>query len=122
MSSVNKAIIVGRDGAPSSDPLIAMRETFIDMVEARDKRIAELTTWRLIETYKKDGKLVLLLIEGGEHVSEDRPAYRTVGSNAFEHDGRDEWDYAGWCWSHDHWTQGRGGEILGWLPLPEINV
>ena len=80
--------------------------------------------WHPIDTYKKDGKLVLLLVDGGDHATEDASVFRTIGSNAFDHDGEDRWDYAGWCWSHDHWTQAaedRRGKVIGWHPLPHFD-
>lgn len=83
--------------------------------------------WYPIETYKKDGTLVFLLIdadpdsEDSNNPTEDAMAYRTIGSNNFDHDGDDIWSFAGWCWTHDHWVDGRGTPRL-WQPMPDKPV
>src|SRR3569833_1514651 len=33
----------------------------------------------------------------------------------FDDTGEDEWFLAGWCWSHDHFTAGRGVPVA-WRP------
>jgi hypothetical protein len=78
--------------------------------------------WRPMLTAPKDDTLILLLLEGGDHPTENKERYRTIGSNGFAMNGEDVWLYSGWCWSHDHWTQGEGAELIGWLPLPTINI
>lgn len=68
----------------------------------------------------RDGTLVWLLIdyrgEQGDHPLDDAEFAWTVGFNNLENDGEDEWRFAGWCWSHDHFTAGRG-KVLAWKPL-----
>jgi len=66
----------------------------------------------------KDGTMVRLLVDysdGGGALEDDHPRSWTIGFNGFEDTGEDEWKFAGWCWSHDHFTQG-SGEPVGWLP------
>ena len=43
----------------------------------------------------------------------------TIGANNDDEVGEDErvgWQFAGWCWTHDHFTEGRGTPV-GWLPM-----
>ncbi|WP_296277778.1 hypothetical protein [Pseudomonas sp. UBA7530] len=72
--------------------------------------------WRDMATAPRDGTLVRLLVEFTEHATEDADQAPTIGANNFENDGEDRWQFAGWCWSHDHFTQGKG-EPIGWLPM-----
>lgn len=72
---------------------------------------------RPMDAAPRDGTMVRLLVEFTEHATEDtaRPAW-TIGANNHDHDGEDAWMFAGWCWTHDHFTEGKGTPI-GWLPL-----
>lgn len=67
----------------------------------------------------KDGQLLLLLVEPENHPTEDATLCRTVGSNNLDDDFVDEWRFAGWCWSHDHYTQGTG-RVVAWQLLPAM--
>lgn len=40
----------------------------------------------------------------------------TVGFNNLDNTGEDEWQFAGWNWSQDCFTEGHG-KIIGWLPF-----
>lgn len=72
---------------------------------------------RSIETAPRDGTMVRLLVSFTEHATEDSPDPSwTIGANNFDHDGEDRWLFAGWCWTHDHFTQGQGTPV-GWLPM-----
>lgn len=73
-----------------------------------------------IETAPRDGTLVRLLVEFTEHNIEDsiEPSW-TIGACIDDNVGEDErigWQFAGWCWSHDHFTEGKGN-VIGWLPM-----
>lgn len=72
---------------------------------------------RPMDTAPRDGTMVRLLVQFTEHATEDTdgPAW-TIGANNGEHDGGDLWCFAGWCWTHDHFTEGKGTPV-GWLPL-----
>lgn len=72
---------------------------------------------RPMDTAPRDGTMVRLLVQFTEHATEDtaEPAW-TIGANNGEHDGGDLWCFAGWCWTHDHFTEGKGTPV-GWLPL-----
>lgn len=80
---------------------------------------------RPINTAPRDGRLLRLLVdysgEGADHPLEDAPQAWTVGFNNFDNVEEDQWQFAGWCWSHDHFTEGRG-RVIGWLPFhPEAD-
>lgn len=72
-------------------------------------------------TAPKDGTLLILFIaadDDREHALDDTgAAARTIGFNNLDNDGEDVWKFAGWCWSHDHFTEGKGTPC-GWPPMP----
>ena len=70
----------------------------------------------------RDGTLLRLLVEFEEHPTEDADHAPTIGANNFDNDEEDCWKFAGWCWTHDHFTEGKGVPV-GWLPmLPEPTI
>jgi hypothetical protein len=74
-----------------------------------------------LDSAPRDGTTVWLLVDysnldEGDHPLADAPMAWTIGHNNFEHDGEDVWRFAGWCWSHDHYTQGRGTPVA-WKPV-----
>lgn len=72
--------------------------------------------WRDMSTAPRDGTMLRLLVEFEEHSTEDADEAPTIGANNFDNDGVDEWKFSGWCWTHDHFTEGRGVPV-GWLPM-----
>ena len=73
-----------------------------------------------METAPRNGTMVRLLVEFSDHATEDcvGPAW-TIGACYDDNVGAGEgigWQFAGWCWSHDHFTEGRGTPV-GWLPM-----
>lgn len=64
----------------------------------------------------RDGTMVRLLVEFTDHATEDcvGPAW-TIGAYASD-DETGGWQFAGWCWTHDHFTEGEGTPV-GWLPM-----
>lgn len=70
-----------------------------------------------MDTAPRDGTMLRLLVQFDEHATEDTsaPAW-TIGANEFDANGNDEWRFAGWCWTHDHFTEGKGTPV-GWLPM-----
>ena len=69
-------------------------------------------------TAPKDGTMIRLLVDytdGGAPLEDDHPRAWTIGFNSLDDTGEDEWKFAGWCWTHDHFTQGSGTPV-GWLP------
>jgi hypothetical protein len=74
--------------------------------------------WLPMETAPKDSTIIRLLVEFEEHSFEDDNStpQPTIGTNHLNNTGADEWLFAGWCWTHDRFTQGVGKPI-GWLPM-----
>lgn len=70
----------------------------------------------------RDDTTLLLLIapDGREHPLEDTEGYsRTIGHNGFDNTGDDVWQFAGWCWCHDHYVEGKG-QPVAWQHTPEV--
>jgi hypothetical protein len=80
-------------------------------IDALDSNHAE---WRPMDTAPRDGTMLRLLVQFEDHATEDttEPA-PTIGAYS---EGAECWQFAGWCWSHDHFTEGKG-EPVGWLPM-----
>lgn len=75
---------------------------------------------RPMNTAPRDGTMIRLLVQFTEHATEDKagPAW-TIGARNDHNVGELEWggwQFAGWCWTHDHFTEGKGTPV-GWLPL-----
>lgn len=73
---------------------------------------------RPMATAPRDGTMLRLLVRFDDHATEDtiEPAW-TIGHCSKPHpDDDDNWQFAGWCWDHDHFTEGKGTPV-GWLPL-----
>jgi len=86
-----------------------MTHTTTDAAEARALNMA---------TAPKDGTMLRLLVDytdGGAPLEDEHPRAWTIGFNSQDDTGEDEWKFAGWCWTHDHFTQGSGTPV-GWLP------
>lgn len=77
-----------------------------------------LDPWLPIDAGAKTGKLVWLLVDyrEGEHPLEDATFAATLGYNSLADTGEDEWKLVGWCWSHDHFVDGKG-KVLAWKPI-----
>jgi len=81
---------------------------------------AEREEWRDIASAPRDHRMLELIVdysgEDADHALQDTARYGvTIGFNGFEDTGEDEWFLAGWCWSHDHFTAGRGVPVA-WRP------
>ncbi|WP_053092016.1 hypothetical protein [Stenotrophomonas maltophilia] len=90
-----------------------------EMVEGSPAHAVDLAP-RPMDTAPTDGTLVRLLVDFTSNAIEDTagPAW-TIGSNNDSNVMADErvgWQFAGWCWDHDHFTEGEGTPV-GWLPL-----
>lgn len=71
-----------------------------------------------MQTAPRDGTIIRLLVQFEDHPLEDdntKPLW-TIGGNSFDNTGEDLWQFAGWCWTHDRFTDGVGTPV-GWLPL-----
>lgn len=96
----------------------AERDAAADQVKELESRLAEPKP-RPIDTAPKDGRLLRLFVhyETDDWTPlEDADKAWTIGFNALDATGEDEWKMAGWCWEHDHFTEGKG-EPIGWLPF-----
>lgn len=77
-----------------------------------------------IETAKKDGRMLQLLVRYDRDSDDDHPLADedwnrpgwTIGFNTLGDTGEDKWHLAGWNWYQDHFTEGRGTPV-GWLPF-----
>lgn len=79
--------------------------------------VAPIEAWNPPESAPKDGSLIRLLVEFTEHSLDDSTEPQaTIGMNNLANTEADEWQFAGWCWTHDRFTQGEG-RVVGWLPL-----
>lgn len=75
--------------------------------------------WRPMESAPRDGTMVRLLVEFTDHATEDAETAPTIGACNDDNVPEDErigWQFAGWCWDHDHFTEGKGTPV-GWLPM-----
>ena len=79
--------------------------------------------WHEMDSAPKDGTLVLLLVDVQEGDPdeyfaplEDERYSRTVGFCCEDHNGDPEWQFSGYNWMQDHFTQG-GGVPIRWAPL-----
>lgn len=75
---------------------------------------------RPMATAPRDGTMLRLLVQFDDHATDDTegPAW-TIGACNDDNVHQDErvgWQFAGWCWDHDHFTEGKGTPV-GWLPL-----
>lgn len=67
----------------------------------------------------RDSTMLRLYVRFDENATDDLPegaCAATIGFNNFDNDGDDTWHIAGWCWSHDHFTEGKGTPVA-WLPM-----
>jgi hypothetical protein len=97
-----------------AEPLLAR----IALLEAKLDNEQEPIAWLPMETAPKDGTLIKLLVQFTDHSFEDDGAPNTtIGANTSTLTlETEDWKFAGWCWTHDIFTQGEGVP-LGWLPL-----
>lgn len=91
--------------------------TFADIIQHCRKRLPVGVPEPLpIDAAPRDGTMLRLLVRFTEHATDDSEEAWTIGSNSFDANGEDAWQFAGWCWTHDHFTEGKGTPI-GWLPM-----
>lgn len=73
--------------------------------------------WLSMHSAPKDGRLVRLLVSFDENAIDDGDEpFATIGQNNFQNDKVDRWQFVGWNWTHDEFTDGQGTP-LGWLPM-----
>lgn len=74
---------------------------------------------RPLDEAPKDHTMIWLLVDysgDGANPLEDEILGWTIGHNGFDDTGVDEWEFAGWSWEQDCFTQGFG-KVVGWHPL-----
>lgn len=73
-----------------------------------------------MDTAPKDGTMVHLLVdyrpEDADHPLEDALIAWTIGFNNLSNTGEDVWQFVGWSWTQDCFTDGLGTP-LGWFPI-----
>jgi hypothetical protein len=79
-----------------------------------------------LDTAPKNTTMIWLLVDySGEGCNplEDETQGWTIGFNSLDDTGIDEWQFAGWNWQQDIFTEGRG-KVIGWYPLhwPDISA
>lgn len=73
--------------------------------------------WLSMHSAPKDGRLIRLLVSFDENAIDDGDEpFATIGQNNFQNDQVDRWQFVGWNWTHDEFTDGQGTP-LGWLPM-----
>lgn len=81
------------------------------------KELNSTAIWLPMDTAPKDGTLLRLLVDFTDRAIDDAEGLMpTIGCNQFKNTGVDEWQFVGWCWSHDHFTDGEGTPV-GWMPM-----
>ncbi|KQX19374.1 MULTISPECIES: hypothetical protein [unclassified Sphingomonas] len=73
--------------------------------------------WREIDA-EAHKDMVWLLVDYSDrdaagHPLADATYAATIG---FWDENEEEWKFAGWCWSHDHFTEGRG-RVVAYKPI-----
>jgi hypothetical protein len=83
----------------------------------------QVAAWQPIETAPKDGTIVRLLVNFTEHPLEDdnEKPIATIGGNCGDNTGEDQWQFAGWSWDQDCFTEGEG-EVVGWMPMLDTSA
>ena len=86
-------------------------------LEAWARQFSDLAEWQPMDTAPRDDTLVELVVDyaEGDHALQDALVACTIGFNGFDNHGVDEWKFAGWCWTHDHFVEGKGTPIA-WRP------
>lgn len=84
--------------------------------------VEKVTEFRSMTEWDQRDETVLLLVDyrDGDHPLDDALVAITIGHNNDHNAGEGEeqgWQFAGWCWCHDHYVEGKGAPI-GWMPLP----
>lgn len=73
--------------------------------------------WLPMKSAPKCGALLELVVDysKGDHPLNDATLACTIGFNNFLETGDDTWEFAGWSWQQDVFTQGVG-KVVAWRP------
>lgn len=94
------------------------------MVEAYEYATNFLTRnrWNMnMSQAPRDGTMLQLKVAFTENPIEDvdlTTPVVTIGFNDEELSGEIDWKFAGWCWSHDQFTAGKG-HVIAWREILE---
>lgn len=93
-------------------------------MEASEKKLSaspagvNVGAWKDMSNAPKDGTILRLLVnpDRDEFTAFDDSLthFETIGFNNLENTEEDRWEFAGWDWSQDCFTTGRG-EVIGWM-------
>lgn len=110
-------VICCPDCGASSHVEFGRKENLVGLWNARtDAPFLPMAAW----DQRDEAVLLTVDYRDGDHAIDDAFIALTIGHNNDHNvdEGEGEgWLFAGWCWSHDHYVQGKGKPI-GWLPLP----
>lgn len=113
------AMLLARDEfAPLANSALRAQVAALSAPQGEVEREA----FRPMSEWDQRDETVLLLVDysDGAHPLDDSTVAISIGHNNDHNIGSDEaegWKFAGWCWSHDHYVEGKGTPI-GWMPLP----
>lgn len=83
-----------------------------------------MTLAKPLDTAPKDHTMIWLLVDysdEGRNPLEDEILGWTIGFNGEEHTGISQWQFTGWNWQQDCFTEGFG-KVVGWYPLTRPNT
>ena len=94
-------------------------------VLSRMGKLSQTIAYLPAETAPKDGSILRLFVDysvkDGCGALEDAETAWTIGFNQLVDTGDDVWEFAGWDWGGDCFTQGHG-KVIGWLPFHSSSV
>ncbi len=100
-----------------------LRSNFAELIDTPPERGLDTNAFSM-ETAPKDSTMLRLLVDyrgDGRNPLDDEHIAWTIGFNSYDNTGDDVWSIAGWDWSQDEFTYGKGTPI-GWLPFHAMTI